>query len=709
MKFHKSKIGLIVAVATLAGACVPAEAAKLQNVKINTSYANQISLDFVFDGQVGNYTDKLRYHPDELVLEIPDSESGLARNTVDVLRHGVKKIDVANLGDNLLINVGLEELKPYQISQQGNTLKVMVGESGKVTAAKMNAAPSVLPSAAGASSSINTVTKVDFQKHGSEGGVVAVSLDNNSAAVDVHPRGNHLIATFHSTDVQANQLTSMDLSDFGTPLKKVRVTREGGNAIVDITYDGKVDYKYTQNGRQVVISVNKQVVKQEELPKYTGKPISLNFQEISIRSVLQILADFNNFNLVTTDSVTGNITLRLDNVPWEQALETVLRVKGLDKRLEGNILLVAKAEELANLEKTKLEGKKKVEELAPLTTEFIQVNYAKASDLATLIGGLSHRVATTNDGPNNEAANQSILSPRGSVAVDARTNTLIVKDLPDNVDRIIDLVERLDVPVKQVQIEARIVSINNASTDELGINWSYSRTSGASASKGFSPTSNTLPADGKGDGKDPYGNFASTGHYSAHVNTALPIATQGIGIEIGKWFGDDLLDMYLSALETESKGEIISSPRVTTSNQKAAKIQQGTEIPTNVSTSSGATSVDWKEAVLGLEVTPQITPDNSIILDLKVTQDTPGDTVATGTGTAQEINTKSVETQVLVGNGETIVLGGIYQQQITKSVSKVPILGDIPYLGRLFKYTRDDSRRQELLIFVTPKIVEIKR
>lgn len=334
MKFHKSKIGLIVAVATLAGACVPAEAAKLQNVKINTSYANQISLDFVFDGQVGNYTDKLRYHPDELVLEIPDSESGLARNTVDVLRHGVKKIDVANLGDNLLINVGLEELKPYQISQQGNTLKVMVGESGKVTAAKMNAAPSVLPSAAGASSSINTVTKVDFQKHGSEGGVVAVSLENNSAAVDVHPRGNHLIATFHSTDVQANQLTSMDLSDFGTPLKKVRVTREGGNAIVDITYDGKVDYKYTQNGRQVVISVNKQVVKQEELPKYTGKPISLNFQEISIRSVLQILADFNNFNLVTTDSVTGNITLRLDNVPWEQALETVLRVKGLDKRLE---------------------------------------------------------------------------------------------------------------------------------------------------------------------------------------------------------------------------------------------------------------------------------------------------------------------------------------------------------------------------------------
>ncbi len=612
MKFHKSKIGLIVAVATLAGACVPAEAAKLQNVKINTSYANQISLDFVFDGQVGNYTDKLRYHPDELVLEIPDSESGLARNTVEVLRHGVKKIDVANIGDNLLINVGLEELKPYQISQQGNSLRVMVGESGKVTAAKMNATPSVLPSAAGSSSSINTVTKVDFQKRSTDGGVVAVSLDNNSAAVDVHPRGNHLIATFHSTDVQANQLTTMDLSDFGTPLKKVRVTREGGNAIVDITYDGKVDYKYNQNGRQVVISVNKQIEKQEELPKYTGKPISLNFQEISIRSVLQILADFNNFNLVTTDSVTGNITLRLDNVPWEQALETVLRVKGLDKRLEGNILLVAKAEELANLEKTKLEGKKKVEELAPLTTEFIQVNYAKASDLATLIGGLSRGVA--NDEGRNDAANQSILSPRGSVAVDARTNTLIVKDLPDNVDRIIDLVERLDVPVKQVQIEARIVSINNASTDELGINWAYSRTSGASSKQGFSPTSNSLPANGTGSGEDPYGNFASTGHYSAHVNTALPIATQGIGIEIGKWFGDDLLDMYLSALETESKGEIISSPRVTTSNQKAAKIQQGTEIPTNVSTSSGATSVDWKEAVLGLEVTPQITPPRVIRL-----------------------------------------------------------------------------------------------
>ncbi len=702
MKLHLSKIGLLVGMATLAGASFPADAAKLQNVKVNTLRAGQTAIEFQFDGAVPSYTDVLKYRPNYLLLNVADSENGLTSNNVPVNRGAVRDVTLVNSGANLQMRVGLNDLVPYKVTQKGNSLVVDLGQNGQTMAARAN-------SGASSAAAINTINNVDFKKLDGTTGKVVISLDNNSAAVDVSPRGNAVQIRFNATSVSSDQLQSYDVSDFGTVVKGIAVSRRGNNAVVDIACNSMVEVRHDQKGNNLEVVISKKKEPRQELPKYNGKPISLNFQDVPVRTVLQLIADFNNFNLVTTDTVKGNITIRLDSVPWEQALETILRVKGLDKRLDGNILLVAQAKELADLEQQKLESKKKVEELAPLVQEYIQVNYAKASDIANLLGTSKNDANTVNN---------SILSPRGSVSIDARTNTLIVKDTSESIDQIMELVKKLDIPVKQVSIEARIVTIDENVTDELGVNWSFAKAQHNSFQKAFPLGSSTL--------LDPYGMSADSGSGSdsqhsleldaGDVNhghfmsqTAFNTTTQGFGISIGKIWDNVLVDMYLSALESETKAEVIASPRVTTANQKQALIEQGTMFPTEVSTSSGATSVEWQKAVLSLNVTPQITPDNRIILDLKVTQDTLGDTVQTGTGSAQAINTQQVTTQVLVENGETIVLGGIYQQNITKTVTKVPLLGDIPFLGALFRYTSDKNTKRELLIFVTPKIIVDKQ
>lgn len=696
MKLRRTKIGLLVGLATLAGACLPADAARLQQVKVNSAMVGQTAIEFEFDESV-SYTDVLKYRPNYLLVNVADSQSDFGRDVVPVNNGAVKDVNIGASGTDLQLKVGLKDLVPYNISQNGNSLVVTLGQNGKATAAKAN-------SNVGAAT-INSINNVDFRKNGNDG-VVVIGLDNNSAAVDVSQRSsNSLRVRFNATGVNADQLQTYDVTDFGTPVKSMHVSKQGNTAFVDIAFNGKVDYKTEQKGNQFVVNVSKKKETKKEMPKYNGKPISLNFQDVPVRTVLQLIADFNNFNLVTTDTVRGNITIRLDSVPWEQALETILRVKGLDKRLDGNILLVAQAKELADLEEQKLQGQKKVEELAPLVTEYVQVNYAKASEIATLLAA----------GGDSKEGNGRILTNRGSVSVDQRTNTLIVKDTAETIDKIQDLVQKLDVPVKQVTIEARIVTIDDTVSEELGVNWSLSKNS---LNPGLSnlpqksvPTAGntTLDPYGKVDADNLYWYNESSANPSGHGHwmsqTAFDTVKNGFGISIGKIWDNILVDMYLSALETENKAEVISSPRVTTANQKEALIEQGVDVPTEVSTSSGATSTEWKKAVLSLKVTPQITPDNRIILDLVVTQDTLGEEVSTGNGRERSINTQRVETQVLVENGETIVLGGIYQQELTKRVSKVPLLGDIPYLGALFRYTNDSNRKKELLVFVTPKIV----
>lgn len=696
MKLRRTKIGLLVGLATLAGACLPADAARLQQVKVNSLMVGQTAIEFEFDESV-SYTDVLKYRPNYLLVNVADSQSDFGRDVVPVNNGAVKDVNIGASGTDLQLKVGLKDLVPYNISQNGNSLVVTLGQNGKASAAKAN-------SNVGAAT-INSINNVDFRKNGNDG-VVVIGLDNNSAAVDVSQRSsNSLRVRFNATGVNADQLQTYDVTDFGTPVKSMHVSKQGNTAFVDIAFNGKIDYKTEQKGNQFVVNVSKKKETKKEMPKYNGKPISLNFQDVPVRTVLQLIADFNNFNLVTTDTVRGNITIRLDSVPWEQALETILRVKGLDKRLDGNILLVAQAKELADLEEQKLQGQKKVEELAPLVTEYVQVNYAKASEIAALLSA----------GGDSKEGNGRILTNRGSVSVDQRTNTLIVKDTAETIDKIQDLVQKLDVPVKQVTIEARIVTIDDSVSEELGVNWSLSK-------NGLNPNINNLPQKSiptaQNTTLDPYGKVDAdnlywynesqsnpSGHGHWMSQTAFDTVKNGFGISIGKIWDNILVDMYLSALETENKAEVISSPRVTTANQKEALIEQGVDVPTEVSTSSGATSTEWKKAVLSLKVTPQITPDNRIILDLVVTQDTLGEEVSTGNGRERSINTQRVETQVLVENGETIVLGGIYQQELTKRVSKVPLLGDIPYLGALFRYTNDSNRKKELLVFVTPKIV----
>lgn len=700
MKLRRTKIGLLVGLATLAGACLPADAARLQQVKVNSAMVGQTAIEFEFDESV-SYTDVLKYRPNYLLVNVADSQSDFGKNVVSVNSGAVKDVNIGTSGTDLQLKVGLKDLVPYNIAQNGNSLVVTLGQNGKATAAKANSNAGV--------ATINSINNVDFRKNGNDG-VVVIGLDNNSAAVDVSQRSsNSLRVRFNATGVNADQLQTYDVTDFGTPVKSMHVSKQGNTAFVDIAFNGRVDYKTEQKGNQFVVNVSKKKETKKEMPKYNGKPISLNFQDVPVRTVLQLIADFNNFNLVTTDTVRGNITIRLDSVPWEQALETILRVKGLDKRLDGNILLVAQAKELADLEEQKLQGQKKVEELAPLVTEYVQVNYAKASEIAALL------VAT---GDSNKDGNGRILTNRGSVSVDQRTNTLIVKDTAETIDKIQDLVQKLDIPVKQVTIEARIVTIDDTVSEELGVNWSLSKNNMNQHNfpQSSTPTAGntTLDPYGMKDADNLYwdlnGGTRSDGtsvnnHGHWMSQTAFDTVKNGFGISIGKIWDNILVDMYLSALETENKAEVISSPRVTTANQKEALIEQGVDVPTEVSTSSGATSTEWKKAVLSLKVTPQITPDNRIILDLVVTQDTLGEEVSTGNGRERSINTQRVETQVLVENGETIVLGGIYQQELTKRVSKVPLLGDIPYLGALFRYTNDSNRKKELLVFVTPKIV----
>ncbi len=705
MNQQKSRIGQFVMLAVLAGVWLPAEAAsRLEQIKVNPLMAGQLQLELNFDQPVSSFVDRLKYQPNQLVLQVADSSSALVMNQIPVERKGVQKIDVVPNGTGLDVLVDLKQLMPYQINQSGNSLLVTLGQAepaapatqAAATAAVASTVPVATPATDTASvsaksspvsaSTINRIKSIDFRRGKDGQGQLLVGLDNSSAAVDITNRGSHVIAKFHATAVADELIALMDVTDFATPVGKIDVSKQGNDIVLDLSISGGFDYRYDQSQNLFVVEVAAKKVattakKDAGKVKYQGKPISLNFQDVPIRTVLQLIADFNNFNLVTTDSVAGNITLRLDGVPWEQALDTVLKVKGLDKRLDGNILLVAPAKEIAEREKQSLESKNQVAELAPLVTEYIQINYAKAGEIAGLLSTDKTR----------------LLSSRGAVSVDDRTNTLLVKDTPEVIDHIKRMLQVLDIPVKQVIIEARMVTIDDGVDEQLGVRWGVTK-----AEENGSISGTIEGNDSVAGGTVPTGDDVSD-----RLNVNLPVASAAgsIAFQVAKLADGTLLDLELSALETENKAEIIASPRVTTANQKEAIIEQGTEFPSNTSSSSGATTVEWKKAVLSLKVTPHITPDNRVILDLTVTQDTLGQEVKTGTGTGTAINTQQISTQVLVDNGETLVLGGIYQQTMKKDVTKVPVLGDIPGVGYLFRSTSEKNSKRELLIFVTPKIV----
>ncbi|NOH81676.1 type IV pilus secretin PilQ family protein [Vibrio sp. RE86] len=526
----------------------------------------------------------------------------------------------------------------------------------------------------------NLLKSIDFRVDKDQNAKIIVQLENPRVAVDLQRAQEGLSIELLNTQVPEDKLYLIDVKDFATNVESIEVFRKQPSALLIAAVKGEYSFDYSLNGTYLEVVVKpvkeQQAPKQKSILEKEGKKISINFQDIPVRNVLQLIADYNDFNLVVSDSVSGNLTLRLDGVPWQQVLDIILQVKGLDKRVDGNVVLVAPKAELDAQEQQILEKARLEEELGDLSSQIVKVKFAKASEIADMIGG---------DGA------LSMLSERGSLSVDERTNALLIRDLQENIDVIREIVDSLDVPVKQVQIEARIVTVNEGNLDELGVRWGYSNTNGSTSIGGsiednvygFVPIDDMLNV-----------NLAAT---SANAST--------IAFQVAKLGSDMLLDLELSALQRESKAEVISSPRLITTNKKPAYIEQGTEIPYLESSSSGATSVAFKKAVLSLKVTPQITPDNRLVLDLSVTQDRPGDIVKTGTGEAVAINTQRIGTQVLVNNGETVVLGGIFQHSVTDAVDKVPLLGDLPVLGALFKRTYQQMGKSELLIFVTPKVV----
>ncbi len=649
---------------------VPYSAAinRLVDIKYHSVVDHQLELQLVFEQSIVEPQINLNASPAQIVLGFNRSVSGLAKENLPINYVDVKSVAVAQNNEQLQVKVNLDRVKAYQGRVVGNTYRLTINDE----VAGNNRATNPF---------VNAVKTIDFRRGTNGSGELLINLNNGSVAVNVEQVGAKLEVKLYNTDIKSDLLYVMDVKDFATPVKSFETFKEDLTTRLLVDVSGQYEYSYRQEGNLFRLNISKaeKVKVEKEEKKYSGRSLSLNFQSISVRTVLQIIADYNNFNLVTSDSVEGDITLRLDDVPWDQALDLILQTKGLDKRIEGNILMVAPAEEIAIRESQELKNKQEVQELAPLYSEYLQINYAKATDIAALLKG----------------DDSSLLSGRGSVAVDERTNTLLVKDTEDSLENIHRLIEVLDIPIRQVLIESRMVTVKDNVAEDLGIRW------GITDQQGSKGTSGTL--EGAVD--------IANGIVSSldnRLNVNLPSAASNpasIAFHVAKLADGTLLDLELSALEQESKGEIIASPRITTSNQKAAYIEQGVEIPYVESASSGAATVQFKKAVLSLRVTPQITPDNRVILDLEITQDAQGKTVDTPLGQAVSIDTQRIGTQVLVDHGETIVLGGIYQQQLISRISKVPVLGDIPFLGYLFRNSSDSNERQELLIFVTPKII----
>lgn len=508
-----------------------------------------------------------------------------------------------------------------------------------------------------------------------------VKFNNTAYQMIVSKNGQSLVIDFPDVRLGEEQLYELNVEDFGTLVKSIETFEDNRSSRVVLTTHSDFDYVHQKNSHELFIDVSPKIQLTEEskeAQKYSGAPISLDFQDVSVRQVLQIIAQVNGFNLVTTDTVTGNVTINLSNVPWDQALSMILKIKGLDQRQEGNILLIAPAEELASRETQQLQSQKQVADLAPLQTHNIQINYAKASELAPIL----------------KSKDSSILSARGAVTVDERTNSLIIRDTQESINNAMNMVQILDIPVRQVLIESRMVTVRDGVDEQIGVRW------------GFTDQQDTDGISGSIEGAETVAN-GEIPAIADRLNVNLPVSNPAgrIGISVARLIDGTILDLELSALESENKGEIIASPRITVANQHEAYIEQGTEIPYVQSTSSGATSVTFKKAVLSMRVIPHITPDNRVILDLVVTQDTRGETVSTPTGPAVAIDTQEISTQVLVENGETIVLGGIFQQTTTDAENKVPVLGDLPAIGRLFKNSQQVNDKRELLIFVTPKIL----
>lgn len=646
---------------------------ELLSISYNTIQNNQIVLVFSFAENI-TMLPEIQTSMTPAFVEVTFDAKAFGKDIKETLVNhaGVKTIALDASTGKVVALINLEKLSVFDVALNNDKEFAITFNSGESAHVVETLSPA-------GEAYINHIESIDFRLNSDNEGQILVYFKDSMLAADVNDKLGTLNVEFHNTEIIDDLLYKLDVTDFGTLVTSIETFKEGRNARLMIEVESGFIFTQKQEDNLFILTVKEKPVKAPtylgETDDFKGRSISLSFQDIPVRTVLQILADYNEFNLIISDTVTGNITLRLDGVPWDQALSIILKVKGLDKRMQGNILMVAPSDELAAREAQALQAKQQVEELATLYSEYVQINYAKAADFAELI--------------KNE--DTSILSARGSVSVHKPTNTLLIRDTAKSIEDIKRMVTILDVPVRQVVIEARMVTVKDNMNEELGIRW------GATNTDGEGTTSGSLAGVDVARG-------GSVPDLVDRLNVNLPVATPAgtIAFQVARLANGTILDLELSALEKENKGEVIASPRITTANQKEAYIEQGVEIPYQEAASSGATSTQFKKAVLSLTVTPHITPDDKIILDLVVTQDTVSEVKS---GFAPAIDTQRIGTQVLVSNGETIVLGGIYQQAIISTVSKVPVLGDIPYLGWLFRTTSQLNEKKELLIFVTPRIV----
>lgn len=682
-----------------------AQEATLDDIRFASLPGNDFEVQLEFSGAPPEPRSYSVDEPARVVFDFEGVKSALKERRHSLEFENARSAVVLTAGNRTRLILNLNRSVAYTADIAGNVATIRVGGDGRERA--VEAATASRP-ASDARGGRRAITDVDFSRNEEGEGLVSLNLSDPNISVDTSKTGNRIKVNFYRTDLPESLDRRLNVVDFATPIKTVDTTMDGSTTTVTIEAQGAYDYMAYQADDRYVISVRPLAPEEEEARgdkfPYTGEKLSLNFQDIEVRSVLQLIADFTDLNLVASDTVRGNITLRLQNVPWDQALDIVLKSKGLDKRLQGNVLMVGPAAEIAERERLQVEANKQLEELAPLVTDFIRVRYADAGELFSLFRGSGGGGGGRGGTGRESLATGSVLSERGSAIVDERTNTIIITDTEEKLAAFRRLVDRIDIPIRQVEIEARIVIANTSFLRELGVRWGAQGLRQA----GGNPVAFGGSLENFGDDVgSPFTNFGpDPGQITVNEETLavdLGVSNPAGSFALALLTDDTFLDLELSALENAGYGEIVSQPKVMTGDKQTAVIKSGEQIPYQEATSAGATNIQFKDAVLSLEVTPQITPDNRVILDLVINQDSVGQRLI---GNEPSIDITEIQTQALIGDGQTLVLGGIFQMEESTAEDKVPFLGDIPYLGRLFKRDLKSREKREILIFVTPKIIE---
>lgn len=635
--------------------------------------------------------------PARIALDFAGVANAVGRTLVEVNQGNVRSANIVEAGDRTRVVLNLNQATKYETKVEGNALLVLlqpVASAASVTAGAMSVQKANFSD--GGSTEILPLVDIDFRRGAENSGRIIVNLPSNQTGVDIRPQGKSLVVEFLKTSLPESLRRRLDVRDFGTPVQLITTTQSGERVRMVIEPTGQWEHSAYQSDNQLVVEVREIKIDPTKLtqgPGYSGEKLSLNFQSIEVRSLLQVIADFTNFNIVTSDSVTGNVTLRLKDVPWDQALDIILQAKGLGMRKNNNVIWIAPKDELAAREKADFEAAAQVQTLEPLRTQMFRMNYAKATEVAKqLMGG------GTGAGAAQGATSgvMRVLSPRGSAMAEPRTNQLFVTDVSSKLEQVTDLIKKLDIPVRQVMIEARIVEADEKFGKSLGVKFGY----GAKQIGVGSYNGDKVRGSIGGSSSD-YGTNSLTNMVNlpaAALNTVNPAS---FALALFSPNASRLLSLEISALQSDNQGRVISNPRLITADQVKAYIEQGVEIPYQESTSSGAASIAFKKAVLKLDVTPQITPEGGIILEVEVNKDSIGEVLATGVA----INTNRIKTQVLVDNGGTVVIGGIFRSEEQNDEYKVPVLGDIPVMGHLFKNRSKTLEKKELLVFLTPRVL----